>query len=43
MAGVAAIARPGLEPVGREAYGGVTKVTCREADGTEISLGGSAG
>lgn len=41
---VAAIARQGMEPVRREAYGGgVTKVTYRDADGNEISLGGSPG
>ena len=39
---VAAIARQGIEPAERETYdGGVTKVTYRDADGNEISLGGS--
>jgi hypothetical protein len=40
---VAEIARRGIEPDKREAYeGGVTKVTYRDADGNEISLGGGA-
>ena len=38
---VAGIARRGIEPARREAYGnGVTKVTYRDADGNEISFGG---
>ncbi|PXY32755.1 VOC family protein [Prauserella muralis] len=38
---VAEIARRGIEPVKRENYeGGVTKVTYRDSDGNEISLGG---
>jgi hypothetical protein len=38
---VTAIARRGIEPTRRETYGnGVTKVTYRDADGNEISLGG---
>jgi len=38
---VTAIARRGIEPARRETYGnGVTKVTYRDADGNEISLGG---
>jgi hypothetical protein len=41
---VAEIARRGIEPAGRETYGsGVAKVTYRDADGNEISLGGSPG
>ena len=41
---VAEIARQGIEPVKREMYdGGVTKVTYRDADGNEISLGGGPG
>lgn len=39
---VAAIAQRGIEPVIRETLGnGVTKVTYRDADGNEISFGGS--
>jgi predicted enzyme related to lactoylglutathione lyase len=39
---VARIARQGIEPVSRETYdGGVTKVTYRDAEGNEISFGGS--
>jgi hypothetical protein len=39
---VAAIARRGIEPARRELPAdGVTKVTYRDADGNEISLGGS--
>jgi catechol 2,3-dioxygenase-like lactoylglutathione lyase family enzyme len=38
---IAAIARRGIEPAGREVYdNGVTKVTYRDADGNEISFGG---
>ncbi|GAB2814584.1 VOC family protein [Streptomyces daliensis] len=38
---VAEIARRGIKPERRETYdGGVTKVTYRDADGNEISLGG---
>ena len=38
---VAGIARRGIEPANRETYdNGVTKVTYRDADGNEISLGG---
>lgn len=41
---VAEIARRGIEPVRRETYdGGVTKVTYRDAEGNEISLGGGPG
>lgn len=41
---VAEIARRGIEPAKRETYdGGVTKVTYRDADGNEISLGGGQG
>jgi hypothetical protein len=41
---VAEIARRGIEPAGREAYdNGVAKVIYRDADGNEISLGGSPG
>jgi hypothetical protein len=41
---VAAIARQSIEPARREVYdGGVTKVTYRDADGNEISLGGAPG
>ncbi|MGH3298767.1 MAG: VOC family protein [Trebonia sp.] len=41
---VAAIARRGIEPARRETYGsGATKVTYRDADGNEISFGGSPG
>jgi predicted enzyme related to lactoylglutathione lyase len=41
---VAEIARQGIEPVRREMHeGGVTKVTYRDADGNEISLGGGPG
>jgi hypothetical protein len=41
---VAGIARRGIEPARRETYGGgVAKVTYRDADGNEISLGGSSG
>jgi hypothetical protein len=39
---VAEIARRGIEPAGRETYdNGVAKVTYRDADGNEISLGGN--
>jgi hypothetical protein len=39
---VAELARRGIESARREEYGGgVTKVTYRDADGNEISLGGS--
>jgi hypothetical protein len=39
---VAEIARRGIEPGQRDTYeGGVTKVTYRDADGNEISLGGA--
>lgn len=38
---VAEIARRGIEPEKRDTYdGGVTKVTYRDADGNEVSLGG---
>ncbi|MGW4722357.1 VOC family protein [Streptomyces sp. S1] len=37
---VAELARQGLEPVRRETYDTVTKVTYRDADGNEIGLGG---
>ena len=38
---VAANARRGIEPTGRETYdNGVTKVTYQDTDGNEISLGG---
>ncbi|QXJ22780.1 VOC family protein [Actinomadura graeca] len=41
---VAEIARRGIEPTARETYeGGVTKVTYRDAEGNEISLGGASG
>jgi predicted enzyme related to lactoylglutathione lyase len=41
---IAEIARRGIEPAGRETYdSGVAKVTYRDADGNEISLGGSPG
>ena len=41
---VAAIAGRGIEPAERERHdNGVTKVTYRDADGNEISLGGSPG
>ncbi len=41
---VAAIARRGIEPAGRETYdSGVIKVTYRDADGNEVSFGGRAG
>ncbi|MFI6289617.1 VOC family protein [Streptomyces sp. NPDC051018] len=41
---VAEIARRGIRPAKRETYdGGVTKVTYRDADGNEISLGGAPG
>ena len=41
---VAGIARRGIEPARRETYGnGVTKVTYRDADGNEVSLGGGPG
>lgn len=41
---VAEMARRGIEPVKREVYdGGVTKVTYRDAEGNEISLGGGPG
>lgn len=41
---VTGIARRGIEPVRRETYGsGTTKVTYRDADGNEISLGGNPG
>ncbi|MER5439888.1 VOC family protein [Streptomyces sp. NPDC002790] len=40
---VDAIARRGIEATKRETYdGGVTKVSYRDADGNEISLGGGA-
>ncbi|MEW1903741.1 MULTISPECIES: VOC family protein [unclassified Streptomyces] len=39
---VAELARHDVEPVRRETYDGVTKVTYRDADGNEISLGGGA-
>jgi predicted enzyme related to lactoylglutathione lyase len=39
---VAQIARRGIEPANRETYdNGVTKVTYRDAEGNEISLGGA--
>ena len=39
---VAAIALRGIEPARREVYdSGVTKVTYQDADGNEISFGGS--
>jgi hypothetical protein len=39
---VAEIAGRGIEPAKRDTYeGGVTKVTYRDADGNEISLGGT--
>ncbi|PRX97667.1 VOC family protein [Allonocardiopsis opalescens] len=39
---VAELADRGVEPAARETYeGGVTKVSYRDADGNEISLGGS--
>jgi hypothetical protein len=41
---VAEVARRGIEPAKRETYeGGVTKVSYRDADGNEISLGGGGG
>jgi catechol 2,3-dioxygenase-like lactoylglutathione lyase family enzyme len=41
---VAAIARRGIEPARRETYdSGATKVTYRDADGNEVSFGGSPG
>ena len=41
---VAGIAQRGIEPARRETYGsGTTKVTYQDADGNEISLGGSPG
>ena len=41
---VAAIARRGIEPARHETHGGgVAKVTYCDADGNEISLGGSVG
>ena len=41
---VADIARRGIEPAERETYdNGVTKVTYRDADGNELSLGGGPG
>jgi hypothetical protein len=41
---VAGISRRGIEPARRETYNrGVTKVTYRDADGNEISLGGGPG
>ena len=40
---VAGIAQRGIEPAGRETYGSVVKVTYRDADSNEISLGGSPG
>jgi hypothetical protein len=41
---VADIALRGIEPAKRETYsGGATKVTYRDADGNEISLGGGPG
>src|SRR4051794_1526114 len=41
---VAQLARRGIEPAKREVYdGGVTKVTYRDAEGNEISLGGGPG
>jgi hypothetical protein len=39
---VAALAQRGIEPASRETYGnGPTKVTYRDADGNELSLGGN--
>ena len=39
---IAQIARRGIEPAKRETYdNGVTKVTYRDAEGNEISLGGA--
>jgi predicted enzyme related to lactoylglutathione lyase len=39
---VAAIARRGIEPAERETYeGGPTKVTYRDTEGNELSLGGN--
>ncbi|WP_149264626.1 VOC family protein [Actinomadura sp. K4S16] len=39
---VAALAERGITPAGREEYGnGVTKVVFRDAEGNEISFGGS--
>src|SRR5580700_5122168 len=41
---VAKLSRRGIEPAKRETHGGsATKVTYRDADGNEISFGGSAG
>ncbi|KUJ54284.1 glyoxalase [Streptomyces sp. NRRL F-5122] len=41
---VAEIARRSIEPTKRETYeGGVTKVSCRDTDGNEISFGGGSG
>ena len=41
---VAAIARRGIEPASRETYAsGAAKVTYRDADGNEVSFGGSPG
>jgi hypothetical protein len=41
---VAEIARRGIEPAKRETYdNGVTKVSYRDAEGNEISLGGASG
>ena len=41
---VAKIARRGIEPANRETYdSGATKVIYRDAEGNEISFGGSAG
>jgi hypothetical protein len=41
---VAEIARRGIEPAKRETYeGGVTKVTYRDEEGNELSLGGRSG
>ena len=41
---VAEIARRGIEPAERETYeGGPTKVTYRDAEGNELSLGGNLG
>ncbi len=41
---VAEIARRGIEPAERETYeGGPTKVTYRDVDGNELSLGGNPG
>jgi hypothetical protein len=41
---VARIAGRGIEPSGREVHGpGAVKVTYRDADGNEISLGGNPG